>query len=75
MTGGPRRTRFTCRRLAERLATARPLTSVASYAGRVFAGAETGLLELKGDTLVMAGNLRAPVERLVVAQGSLWGPG
>ncbi len=58
--------------VGRKVPTARPLTSVASYAGRVFAGAETGLLELKGDTLVMAGNLRAPVERLVVAQGSLW---
>jgi len=30
------------------------------------------LLELKGETLVRVENLRAPVERLVEAQGSLW---
>ena len=58
--------------VGRKIPTAQPLTSVASHAGRVFAGSEAGLLELKGQTLVGVGDLRAPVERLVEAQGSLW---
>jgi hypothetical protein len=49
-----------------------PLTCVTIHAGRVFAGSEAGLFELKGDALVAVAEVRAPVDRLVEAQGSLW---
>jgi hypothetical protein len=58
--------------VGRKIPSTQPLTSVASYGGRVFAGSKAGLLELKGDTLVTVANLQAPVERLVEVQGGLW---
>jgi len=58
--------------VGRKIPTTQPLTSLATHAGRVFAGSSAGLLELKDDKLVAVENVRAPVERLVEAQGSLW---
>ena len=58
--------------VGRKVPTAQPLTSVAAHGGRVFAGSEAGLLELNGGTLARVGDLRAPVERLVEAGGSLY---
>ena len=49
-----------------------PLTSVAVYEGKVFAGTSAGLLELSGDELVEMPAMRKPVNRLVTASGGLW---
>ena len=58
--------------VGRKIPTTQPLTSVAIHGGQVFAGSETGLLELKGETLAAVEDIRTPVERLVEAQGSLW---
>ena len=39
--------------IGRKIATPQPLTSVATVSGRVFAGGDAGLLELKGEGLVL----------------------
>jgi len=49
-----------------------PLTSVAVYEGKVYAGSAKGLHEVRGNELADIAAVRTPVQRLVVAGGSLW---
>src|SRR6185369_14437049 len=49
-----------------------PLTSVAVYEGKVYAGSAKGLHEVMGNELADIAAVRTPVQRLVVAGGSLW---
>ena len=49
-----------------------PLTAVAVYQDRVFAGTERGLLALSDQNLLAVTLVAQPVERLIVAQNAAW---
>jgi len=54
------------------ISTTVPMTSVAVYEGRIYAGSAKGLHELGGNELAEVAAVREPVNRLVVAKESLW---
>jgi hypothetical protein len=58
--------------VGRKIAASFPLTSVAVYEGKVYAGSAGGLYELTGNELSKIAAVRAPVQRLVVAGASLW---
>ena len=58
--------------VGRKVATGAPLTSVAVYEGKIFAGSPKALHQLKGNELVEVSELREPISRLVTADGALW---
>src|SRR6478672_2618529 len=58
--------------VGRKVSTGSPLTSVAVYEGKVYAGSAKGLHEVMGSELADIAAVRAPVQRLVVAGASLW---
>lgn len=58
--------------VGSQVVTSDPLTAVAVYEGRVFAGTAKGLLHLEAERLVEEAAPKEPVRRLVSAGGAVW---
>ena len=55
-----------------KVASAEPLSAVAVFEGKVFAGSDKGLYELNGDKLEPVSQMRETINRLVATSGTLW---
>lgn len=58
--------------VGRKIPTSAPLSAVAVVDGKIFAGSGAGLLRLQGSNLVPVIGFARPVQRLVVADGTLW---
>jgi hypothetical protein len=54
------------------VASAEPLSAVAVFEGKVYAGSEQGLYQLDGDRLAAVPELQEPITRLVKSRNALW---
>ena len=58
--------------VGRKVASAEPLSAVAVFEGKVYAGSEKGLYQLDGDRLAAVPELQDPITRLVKSRNALW---
>ncbi len=58
--------------LGRQVETKTPLTSVAAFDGKIYAGSADGLLLLDGEKLTPVAELAKPINRLVATKNALW---